>query len=362
MRDEDVSHSPLVVLFDPESLSTDDHETALRSGGYRTLRLDDSQAARSLFARDNPAAFVFVEGRAGPKDDSGIRAAARELGIPVIGLVDHSGDGASLTDRVRLYDGWAHCASHASELTARLRLLLGKSTTNGQPPDREIPCDLHLLRMIVHDVRNPLNVIGLTLRVIEQLPEQQRVDFQEDLDFLRDNAGQIEKILSLLGDLCRMSDLGPPGQIEVDPRRFVREILAERARKGNDKGFPANLDAAPDTPVKVRLDPIRARLALLSALCNASTATDRPLSVRLSGGEKSWSIAIDVNRAPPATVVTGDVDPFKFVRVLASNAERRGLDLAISALLSAQFGGVVRIEVVPDQKSSIILDWPLKPY
>ncbi len=24
--------------------------------------------------------------------------------------------------------------------------------------------------MIVHDVRNPLNVIGLTLRVIEQMP------------------------------------------------------------------------------------------------------------------------------------------------------------------------------------------------
>jgi hypothetical protein len=361
MRDEDVRHSPLVVLFDPELLSTDDHETALRSGGYRTLRLDNSQAVRSLLAQDNPAAFVFVEGRAGPKDDSGIREAARKLGIPLLGLVDHAGDGASLTDRVRHYDGWVHCASHASELTARLRLLLGEGKTNGHPPDPGIPIDLHLLRTVVHDVRNPLNVIGLTLRVIEQLPVQQRVDFQEDLDFLRDNAGQIEKILSLLGDLCRLSDLGPPGQFEVDPRRFVQEILEERARKGNDKSFPAKFAAAPDTPGKVRLDPIRARLALLSALCNASNATDRPLSVRVSGGKDCWSIVIDVERPPPSTVVEGEVDPLKFVRVLASNAERRGLDLAIAAWISEQCGGSVRVEVVPDQKSSIVLAWPIKP-
>jgi signal transduction histidine kinase len=355
-----VTQQPLILLFDPDSHSTDDHEEAIRSGGFRTSRVADPAAIRTLLDQDHPAAIVLVEGRDGPPDVSGLREEARGRGIPVLGLVDHAGEGGSLTDRVRHYDGWVHRSCHGSELATRLCALVGRDGTNGGQANRAIPIDNHLLAMIVHDVRNPLNVINLTLRVIEQLPPHQRREIQEDLDFLRDNAGQIEKILALLGDLCRLGDVGQSGSVEVDPRRFVEEIIEERGYKTKDKGYPVRFITAADTPERVWVDPILGRLAILSALTNASSATDGPLEIRLSGGEDCWSIVIEVDKPPPSTVVSGDMSPYKFERILGIAAERRGLDLAIASWISVRFGGVLRVEVVPGKRSSIVLDWPLR--
>ena len=133
------------------------------------------------------------------------------------------------------------------------------------------------MAMVVHDLRNPLNVIGLTLRVIEQMPAAHRSAIQEDLSFLKDNAGQIEKSLGLLSDLCRLGDLGPPAPIELDPIRVVGEILEEKASRATDKAYPATFVSEPGRRRRVVLDPMHARLAILAALTNAAAVTDRPL-------------------------------------------------------------------------------------
>ncbi len=132
MKDGAVDQPPLVVLFDPESLSPADHEPALRSGGYRTERaVGVDEALTAALGRDDPAALVVVEGRAGPGVEARVCHAARDRGIPVLGLIDHEGDGASLKDRVEGYDGWTHYACPVSDLIARLGQLL-----NGQAPCR----------------------------------------------------------------------------------------------------------------------------------------------------------------------------------------------------------------------------------
>jgi hypothetical protein len=363
MKDGAVSKPPLVVLFDPNSLSPDDHEAALRSGGYRIERAVDPDDAVEALGRDVPAALVVVEGRAGPAVEGRVCHAARDRGIPVLGLIDHAGDGGSLKERVEGYDGWSHYAAPASALVARLgQILNGKAADRPPcPAPGPIPIDVRLLAMIVHDVRNPLNVIGLTLRVIEQIPESRRGELQEDLTFLRENAGQIESILGVLSDLCRLGDLGPPGPVEFDPNRLVQDILGERAHKGGGKAFPARFVAEPGAPGSVVLDPVHVRLSFLSALINAAAAADDPLRVRSGGGGGRWTLAIDIDRPPPATVKDGEVRPDHFERVIASTSERQGLELAIAAWVARQSGGGVRLEVAPGQRSTIILDWPVRP-
>ncbi|HEY2157010.1 MAG TPA: HAMP domain-containing sensor histidine kinase [Isosphaeraceae bacterium] len=355
-----MSHPPLVVLFDPESLSPAEHESALASGGYRTERAASVDEALAALGRDDPAALVVVEGRTGPAVESRVCHAARDRGIPVLGLIDHEGDGASLKDRVKGYDGWTHYAVPSTFIVARLGELL-----NGDVPDcpscaEPIPIDGRLLAMIVHDVRNPLNVIGLTLRVIEQLPASQRTEVQEDLNFLRDNAGQIEKILGVLSDVCRLVDLGPPSPIAFEPRRFVEDLLEERSHKVNGKAFPARFEAGPGTPGRVELDPIRTRLALTSALTNAAAAADGPLRIVLSGDADRWQVSIVVDRAPPSSVRGFEAQPDRFERIIASSSERTGIDLAIAAWLAGESGGSVRLDVEPGRRSTIVLDWPVK--
>ena len=359
MKDGSVSQPLLVVLFDPDALSPDDHEAALRYGGYRTERAGGPGEALAAFEHDRPVALVVVEGRSGRTVECQVCHEARDRGIPVLGLIDHDGDGASLKERVKGYDGWTHYACPTSDLVARLGLILNGKASD-RPESEPIPIDVRLLAMIVHDIRNPLNVIGLTLRVIEQIPAPQRSDLQEDLTFLRDNAGQIEKILAVLSDLCRLGDLGPPEPVEFDPTRFVEDLLQERAHKGNEKGYPARFVAEPGTPETVALDPLHTRLALLSALTNAAAATDRPLSVRSSGGDGRWRVAIDVERPPPPTVRSEEASPDRFERVIGSASERQGLDLAIAAWIARLSGGTVRLEVVPGQRSTIVLDWPVR--
>jgi signal transduction histidine kinase len=360
MKDGSVSQPPLVLLFDPELLSPAGHESALASGGYRTERAAKVDEALAALDRDDPAALVVVEGRMGPADESRVCHAARDRGIPVLGLIDHEGDGASLKDRIEGFDGWTHYACPSNFLVARLGQMLN-GQASGRPSHAEpIPIDVRLLAMIIHDVRNPLNVIGLTLRVIEQMPASQRAEVQEDLDFLRDNAGQIEKILGVLSDICRLGDLGPPAAVAFEPRRFVEDLLAERAQKMGGKVFPARLEAAPGTPAQVEVDPVRTRLALVSALTNAAAAAEAPLRVALSGDSDRWQVSIIVDRAPPSTVRGFAAEPDRFERIIAIPAERTGIDLAIAALLAGQSGGSVRLDVEPGQRSTIVLDWPVK--
>jgi len=222
------------------------------------------------------------------------------------------------------------------------------------------PIDGRLLGMIVHDIRNPLNVIGLTVRVIEQMAPLIRAELEEDLGFLRDNASQIEAILALLSDLCRINEENVPhSPYEFNPGRFIEDLLTERAHKGNDKAFPARLEQDSSTPSSVILDPVLARIALLAVLTNAASATDFPLQVRTAGNGDRWTISISVEKPPPRTVVSHEVKPDVFQRLIGSPAERRGLDLAIASWISAQFGGTIRLEVVPETKSTIVIDWPV---
>ena len=91
------------------------------------------------------------------------------------------------------------------------------------------------------------------------MPASKRSEIQEDLNFLRDNAGQIEKILTVLSDVCRLADLGAPRPVPIDPRRFVEDVLAERSSRPDGKAFPARFVAEAETPAIVDVDPTHMR-------------------------------------------------------------------------------------------------------
>jgi len=319
------------------------------------------EEAAELLRRERPALIVVTEvdpaSRGGVGPFRGLRDMARSFGLPALAIVEPGDDPSGLIDRVRPYDGWVAQAEIARELPARAASLLAIGHGRQAPA-----VDPRFLALVVHDLRTPLNVIGLTIRAIAQSVPVRSAELDEDLTFLHENARQIEKMLAQLGDYSRLieGESSSTG-LEFQPHRFLADLLEDRQSRPGAEARPIRLEIGDGSPPEVSLDPNRARLALLHAIANAvAAAADAPIRVRSRGRDDRWIVEVVVDKAPPPTVTATPLRPGLFERLTGSAAERRGLDLAIAARVSEMFGGSARLEVEAGQRSTIVLDWPAR--
>ena len=280
---------------------------------------------------------------------------AQGLRIPSIALVE---PGPGFISRVEGFDDWVTADRAEQDLPLRIEWLLGR------PPAEPAPvADHRFLALVVHDLRTPLNVIGLTIRAIGQSNPTNNPEFEEDLTFLQENAKQIERMLAQLGDFSRLIESErATAPVEFEARRFLADFLEEKQAKRDSEFKGVRLEFAPDSPVEVSLDATKARLALGHALANAvAAAGEAPVKIRSKGPEGSWTIEFVVDKAPPPTTTPVQLRSHVFERLLGSAAERRGLDLAIASRVSELFGGSARLEVEPGVRSVVALEWPARP-
>ena len=218
------------------------------------------------------------------------------------------------------------------------------------------------LSLVVHDLRTPLNVIGLTLRLIDQSIPRGNVDLDEDFRVVQENVVQIERMLVHLTDYCRLIDdsVGIRPTL-FDPRRMLEELVEERAMRANGFPQPIDLAIADDCPKEVELDPSWARQAVQHALGNALAAAEGgPVRAILGGGPDRLVIDIRTEGTPPPSVRSTSLRPDAYERLFGTKYERRGLDLAISARVTELFGGDARLEVLESGGTAILLDWPTR--
>lgn len=306
-------------------------------------------------ARSGLAVVVLSDSTDRPGPD--LIREARNLGIPCLAIVPAS----SSLALVEGFDDWIVADSVDRELLPRLRKL---AKARPAPPSPAI--DPHFLALVVHDLRTPLNVIGLTIRAIRQTNPNPDPEFEEDLTFLHENARQMEKMLAQLADYCRLieSEANPQAAppFEFDPRRFLADFIEDRQSRPGVEPNPVRLEIADRSPVEVTLAQQQARLALQHSVANAvAAAGDGPVRVRSSGVADRWIIEVVVDRPPPPTVVSAELRATVFERLSGVAAERKGLDLAIAARVSEALGGKARLEIEPGRRSTIVLDWPTRP-
>jgi signal transduction histidine kinase len=224
------------------------------------------------------------------------------------------------------------------------------------------PIDPRVLSLITHDLRNPLNVIGLSLRMIEEEVPSAALDIRNDLDILRQNVALLTRMLNFVSDFARQLDENgncAPGAL--DPRRLIADAAEEgdAASATLSKALPIEIDIAPSCPEVVHLDAGRARVAMRNALFNAlNAAAGSPVRIKARGEGNRLHIEISVAKPPRQTVASRDLRGDAFERILGTETERLGLDLAIAARASELMGGTARLEVSPGQGSAIIFDWP----
>jgi signal transduction histidine kinase len=225
-----------------------------------------------------------------------------------------------------------------------------------------VAIDSRFTSLLVHDLRTPLNVIGLSLRLIEQALPTDDPDVAEDLRFIEENFHVLERMLAQLGDYARLFEPGLTlAPSEFSPWRLVDELLENRSSRYAVKLAPVQLDVQKTCPAVVLLDQGRARLAFDHALANASAAAGaEPIRLSLRGAPERWIIEISIDRPPPYSVQSVELRPNAFERLCGSAAERQGMDLALVARVSELFGGSARLEAVEGRSTSIILDWPAR--
>jgi signal transduction histidine kinase len=218
------------------------------------------------------------------------------------------------------------------------------------------------LSLVIHDLRTPLNVIGLTVRLINQAIPKGDPELQEDLSVLQENVAQIERMLTSLTDYCRLLDDSLGVRREAcDPRRMLAEVVEERQARDPSERNPVLLDIRAECPPVVELDPFLARLSMRHAIANAAAAADgTQVHVSAGGSPERLVIECGVNRPPPASVHPVRLRPDIYERLFGTVHERRGLDLAIAARVSELFGGSARLDVFEGRGTSVILDWPAR--
>lgn len=222
--------------------------------------------------------------------------------------------------------------------------------------------DPQFLWLIVHDLRNPLNVLGLTLRLLEETVVRNDPSMRDDLKLMGESVAQIERMLSRLGDYSRLTT----GEVRLgatpfNPGRLASEVVDMVQARGGAGASTIRVEVADDCPAEVKLDSGRARMAIQSALTNAvASAEGGPVVVELQGGPDRLLISIRVDQPPRETVKPAVLRPDLIERLTGTSLERLSLELALAAEVTEQFGGTARLDVVEGQGTAIVLDWPIQ--
>lgn len=353
--------SPHLLVVAPDPIRTREVASLLEARGYRIDHENNLAAALALVRRQRPALTVWSAHPDRANEFAELRSELRSSGIPILDVIE---DGASpgAEAKVEPADFVFH-ANLGRELVVRVeRLLTRERAADSSRRSAGLLGDGNFLPLIVHDLRTPLNVVGLSLRMIEQALPRGNAELEEDLRFVEENFKQIERMLALLSDYCRLFESGVPCQATpFSPERLLNEVIEGRPQKPGQKPVPVRFEVGQSCPPEVMLDPLRARQALQYVLTNSLAASNGAgVRVALGGDSDHWVTQFVIDLAPPPSVKPVALDSQRFERLCGTAAERRGMDLAIAARITELFGGHARLEVLSDQSTTVVLDWPAR--
>jgi signal transduction histidine kinase len=355
---------PLIVLA-ADLARGGDIVAPLEARGYRIQPVFTPEEASGILREARPALLILTEaGSSGGGAWADVRTDMRGMGIPVLDIVEDGRDPDDLIDHSGEACDWVFRSRVSAELPARAERLIRRSENGNGASQRArlAPLDSHFIALLVHDLRTPLNVIGLSLRMIDQAIPRGDPEVEEDLRFVEENFKQLERMLTQLSDYYRLFE--PELQLsetDFSPKRLLDELLEMKTIKASSKTLSAHSEIREDCPEVVALDPLRARTAIEYALSNAAAAAGvGRVRVVMRGAPGRWIVEVRLDQPTPSSVQAHDLHPHRFERLCGSAAERRGMELAIVARVSQMFGGSARLDVEEGKGSAIVLDWPTR--
>jgi signal transduction histidine kinase len=197
-----------------------------------------------------------------------------------------------------------------------------------------------LARTIVHDFRNPLNVIGIAADLAAE-PSASMESRRSARDRVRRQVEVLNRMMQELLDFTR--GMTPSVVLpRVDYADFAREVVFELEPEANRRGIRVDADLGPlgSGPVLARMDALRMQRVFNNLFQNAFDAiggvTDPVVRIRFELHDKEVVTEVSDNGPGiPAEVLPHVFQPF----VTFGKAHGTGLGLAICDRIVAEHGG-----------------------
>lgn len=193
-----------------------------------------------------------------------------------------------------------------------------------------------------HEIRNPLNSMGLQFSVLERrvkrrVPADVQPDLLEPLAAIRHELDRLNRLVGDFLDFARPREFAPSPVDLVALAESVRTLLAPQA---SDAGLQLECHCGPARTIVGEAD--RMRQALINLVLNAIQATPAGGLVRMEVGESNGEVFLAVEDTGPGIPAT--VRPRLFEPFYTTKPTGTGLGLPIVYSIVRRHGGNLSLD------------------
>jgi len=215
-----------------------------------------------------------------------------------------------------------------------------------------------LASTVAHEVRNPLNAVGMTAQRLKReflgaapADAGDRAELEELLSVMTSETQRIDRIVQQFLEYARPPRLAPEA---VDLAALVRDA-GERARSlAGARGVAVEVEATETGTTLV--DPAQLRQALDNLVRNAVEATPEGGRVSLAARRESGGYAIEVRDTGRG--IEPDHVPRIFDLYFTTKAEGTGVGLAVTQQIVAAHGGTIEVDSRPGAGTTMTVRLP----
>ena len=218
----------------------------------------------------------------------------------------------------------------------------------------------HLAAGVAHEIRNPLNAIGLTIDHMQD--EFRPEDLEKRESFLRFTAAIRGEIARLNNLVTNFLSLSRPPSLDVRPHdlnEIVRGLLDLVRQEAETRGVEITADLDPSLP-SIPLDDERIRAAVMNLILNALQAIDPgeggQIVIRTGKvGREAHLVVEDSGRGIPPEEMERVFLPY-----FTTREEGTGLGLTVSRVTIESHGGRIDIVSHPGEGTAVSVVLPIE--
>lgn len=319
---------------------------------YRLGAQDGVELLKRAVERDNTTPVVILTGA----DDRSIDRAAMRHGA--IDYLVKSEITAGLLERTIRYSLERH------RFAQQQRKLAAENERLYQQAQQALEMRDEMHRIVAHDLKNPLNTMGLALQLMERhvRNDADAEQFSRQLETQRLCISRMKRLIQDLLDAARIED----GRLELQrvalrPNELIERALEEHEIAAADESVELVGDAPGDLPF-IDVDARRMAQVFANLISNAIKFTAQGGTVELSAEVAGDGDIVRFSVSDTGRGIAEDKLPHLFERFWQEDREEArgaGLGLAICKGLVEAHGGEIWAESTPGEGSTFSFTVPL---
>jgi signal transduction histidine kinase/FixJ family two-component response regulator len=242
----------------------------------------------------------------------------------------------------------------AGEVTRRAALSFENARLYREA-QRAIRARDEVVAIVSHDLRNPLSVIGLTLRLMREESEHAPLDMIARCERAQ---AQMTRLLDDLLDMTRLDQ----GTMRLEKKRFeLRGLMTElvESQRPLARARGPRLDVVADGDVPIDVDRDRLQQVMANLIGNAIKYTPRGGSIDVRARHAGKRVTVAISDTGPGIDPANLPHVFERFYQAKTSKEGVGLGLAIAKGIIEAHGGSIAATSVPGRGTTFWFELPV---